>query len=269
MNGTRMNDSRMNTAHRQGDSRIRFDWGLRGAAAIAEGADVAVVVDVLSFTTTLSVALDEGIDVLPYRWRDDTAEAYAAAHDAVLAAGRQEMTPGAVSLSPGTIRSARTVERLVLPSPNGSSIAYDLDSRASTCLGASLRNFHAVGEWIARHHPTAVVAVVAAGEKWPDGSLRPAVEDLWGAGAVIAELVGAHGFGSLSPEAEQARAAWDVVAGRVTSVLQDCASGRELAQIGFARDVEIASEVRSSDCVPVLVDHRFVDADSPSFADGS
>ncbi|MGN5240469.1 MULTISPECIES: 2-phosphosulfolactate phosphatase [unclassified Rhodococcus (in: high G+C Gram-positive bacteria)] len=259
----------MNTAHRQRDSRIRFDWGLRGAAAIAEGADVAVVVDVLSFTTTLSVALDAGIDVLPYRWRDETAAAHAAAHDAVLAVGRRDATPGEVSLSPGTIRSVRNVERMVLPSPNGSSIAYDLDSRASTCLGASLRNSHAVAEWIARHHPTAVVAVVAAGEKWPDGSLRPAVEDLWGAGAVIAELVETFGPESLSPEADQARCAWVAVADRVAGALRDCASGRELAQIGFARDVEIASEVRSSDCVPVLIDHRFVDADSPSFADGS
>ena len=41
-----------NTASRR--TRVRFDWGPTGAAAIAAGADVAVVVDVLSFTTTLS-----------------------------------------------------------------------------------------------------------------------------------------------------------------------------------------------------------------------
>lgn len=256
----------MNTTHRQFDSRIRFDWGATGAAAIADTADVAVVVDVLSFTTTLSVALDAGIDVLPYRWRDDTAADYAAAHDAALAVRRSEGTEGTVSLSPGTIRAARGIDRLVLPSPNGSSIAYTLQSATSICLGASLRNFHAVAEWITRHHPTAVVAVVAAGEKWPDGSLRPAVEDLWGAGAVIAELVETCGPQSLSPEAEQARCAWAAVADRVTGALRDCASGRELASIGFADDVAIASEVRGSTCVPALHDHRFVDASSTGCA---
>lgn len=160
-----MTGTRMNAAHRQLDFRIRFDWGLSGAAAIAEGADVAVVVDVLSFTTTLSVALDAGIDILPYRWRDKTAATYAAAHDAVLAVGRNDAAAGAVSLSPGTIRSARDIRQLVLPSPNGSSISYALQSATSTCVGASLRNFHAVAAWLARHHPAAVVAVVAAGEK--------------------------------------------------------------------------------------------------------
>jgi len=32
------------------------------------------------------------------------------------------------------------------------------------------------------------VMVVAAGERWPNGSLRPAAEDLWGAGAVLHTL---------------------------------------------------------------------------------
>ena len=49
---------------------IRFDWGLQGAIAISAGAAAVVVVDVLSFTTTLSVALDAGIEVFPYRFRD-------------------------------------------------------------------------------------------------------------------------------------------------------------------------------------------------------
>ncbi len=53
---------------RQSGFYLRFDWGPQGAIAISSGA-VAVVVDVLSFTTTLSVAADLGVDVLPYRLR--------------------------------------------------------------------------------------------------------------------------------------------------------------------------------------------------------
>jgi hypothetical protein len=53
------------------------------------GALVAVV-DVLSFTTSVTVAADRGITVLPYRWRDSTAVQYAEQHAAALAVGRSE-----------------------------------------------------------------------------------------------------------------------------------------------------------------------------------
>ena len=80
----------MNPQHQQLAHRVRFDWGPTGAAAVAEGVDVAVVVDVLSFTTTLCVAVERGITVLPYRWKDDRAAAYAEELDATLAVGRLE-----------------------------------------------------------------------------------------------------------------------------------------------------------------------------------
>jgi hypothetical protein len=45
--------------------RVRCDWGPSGADAVGPGASIIAVVDVLSFTTTLTVAADLGIaDVL-------------------------------------------------------------------------------------------------------------------------------------------------------------------------------------------------------------
>ncbi len=173
----------VNIAHRQVSASVRYDWGLTGATAIGESADVAVVVDVLSFTTTVTVALDAGIAVLPFRWGDHVAaERYARQHDAALAVGRARAAAGQISLSPASIRHAPPPARLVLPSPNGSTIAYELADRAGTCLAASLRNAAAVATWITERHDPAITtaAVIAAGERWPDGSLRPAVEDLWG-----------------------------------------------------------------------------------------
>jgi dihydrofolate reductase len=77
--------SEQRDAHRQIGYRLRMEWGLIGAAAISAGCDIAVVVDVLSFTTALSVAANRGIIVFPYPWRDERAESFAADHDATLA----------------------------------------------------------------------------------------------------------------------------------------------------------------------------------------
>jgi 2-phosphosulfolactate phosphatase len=114
----------MLAAHRQLDHALRFDWGLRGAEATAAEAAVAVVVDVLSFTTTLSVAIDAGIEVLRYPWNDGGAQDYAPLHGATLAVDRSRAGPGEISLSPQSLRTASPPARLVLPSPNGSTIAY-------------------------------------------------------------------------------------------------------------------------------------------------
>jgi len=250
----------VNRAWTQGEYRVRFDWGPAGAEAVGAGAAVVAVVDVLSFTTTLSVAVDGGIAVRPYRWRDESAERVARESDAVLAVGRrQAVRPGQVSLSPATVRRSAGIERLVLPSPNGATIAAGLATAGATVIGVSLRNAAAAAVWASRRD--GAVAVVAAGERWPDGSLRPAVEDLWGAGAFLDALV-RRGAGPLSPEAEVALAAYRGI-DSLGAALAACASGRELHEHGFPEDVAIAAEVGASATVPVLVDGWFVADSSP------
>jgi 2-phosphosulfolactate phosphatase len=240
------------------DYRFCFDWALAGASALTADArpdDVAVVVDVLSFTTTLTVALERGITVHPFPWAAAEAPAYAARHGAVLARGRREgLASGEISLSPASFENATGVERVVLPSPNGSSIAFALADTCVTVVGASLRNASAVAAWVAARGGR--VSVVAAGERWPDGSLRPAVEDLWGAGAVLAAL----GRDGASPEARAAAAAYDAVRGELSTALPACVSGRELVDGGFGRDVDLAAAVDVSRVVPMLRDGAFVAA---------
>lgn len=242
----------------QSRHRLRFDWAGQGAAAVAHGADVAVVVDVLSFTTALSVAADRGVVVLPYPLDADGAAAHAAERDALLAVPRADAGPGDVSLSPASLRRCDGAPRVVLPSPNGSAVSFALRGGGCTVVGACLRNADAVARWVAAHHGTgARVAVVAAGERWPDGSLRPCVEDLWGAGAVLAALAD-HGLSAPSPEARVAVAAWREVEGREHEALAACASGAELADAGYAVDVEVAAEAGQGHAVPVLDDDAFV-----------
>ncbi len=243
--------------HDQAAYAVRLEWGLPGAVLLGPGAGATVVVDVLSFTTTLSVALDRGARVFPYRWADESAAAYAAEHDAVLAAGRRAVGPGGVSLSPGSVRAAGSLDRLVLPSPNGSTICAELAGSGTAVYAAALRNRHAVAAALVEVlRDGGSVALVPAGEKWADGSLRPAVEDLWGAGSVAAALQDA-GVGRLSEEAAAAAAAYRAVQGREEAALLACSSGRELADSGFAEDVLIAAEADSSSVVPRLRDGVF------------
>ncbi|MFD7060409.1 2-phosphosulfolactate phosphatase [Streptomyces sp. NPDC059906] len=239
---------------------VRFEWGPTGAQRLAPGVSCLVVVDVLSFTTSVTVAVESGTCVFPYPWRDETASAFAGQMAAELAVGRRAATTTSPwSLSPAALRRAPFTPRLVLPSPNGSAIAAAADG--STVVAGCLRNATALGRWLALHGygtPAHPVAVIAAGERWPDGSLRPALEDLLGAGAIIAELQ-AQGVGPLSPEAAAARTCFErnPDVGRAVAT---CSSGLELAQGGFADDVAIASKVGDSKTVPVLIDRAFTRA---------
>jgi 2-phosphosulfolactate phosphatase len=238
----------MTSPYVQDGHQVRFDWGPAGARVIGRYAQLVAFVDVLSFTTTLNVAVERDIAVYPYRWRDETAVAYARDRRATLAVGRSEVTgPGQVSLSPSTIRDAIGLERLVLPSPNGSAIAHDLATAGASVIGVCLRNFQAAARWTAHHHNESVIAVVAAGERWPDGTLRPAVEDLWGAGAYISALFD-QGISARSPEADAAVAAY----GNRTQELTETASGRELIAYGHPDDVAVAAELNASTAVPLL-----------------
>jgi 2-phosphosulfolactate phosphatase len=251
------------TVHRQLPFTVRFEWGLDGARAIASGADLAVVVDVLSFTTCVSVAVDRGAVVFPYPWEDAGAEDFAKHHGALLAGPRGG---GGLSLSPSTLRDARTLDRVVLPSPNGSSIVHKLAQDVPLIAAVSLRNAAATADWVAAElPPDAVVAVIAAGERWPGGSLRPAVEDQIGAGAFIAGLAAAgrggftpeDGREGFAPEAGAAMAAFNASEPRLREALRGCSSGRELIGAGYAHDVEIAAELDAGFAVALLRDGAF------------
>lgn len=231
-------------------TRVGLEWGLVGAG----DPDCAVVVDVLSFTTTVSVALDHGAEVLPLPWQHESAAAFAREQRATLALGRRAaVAGGGVSLSPTSVREAAALERLVLPSPNGSAISHRLATTGCTVVAACLRNAGAVAGWISEQRP-ATVAVIAAGERRADGSLRPALEDLLGSGAVLDGLADDM---ELTPDAQAARAAFRDARDDLLDRLLGCPSGEELVAGGFRRDVEVAAELDSSAVVPVLADGAF------------
>lgn len=64
---------------------IELVWGLNGAKAVCKPGDIAVVHDILSFSSTVSLAVKAGINIYPYPWRDGRAERFAQTKHAELA----------------------------------------------------------------------------------------------------------------------------------------------------------------------------------------
>ncbi len=247
----------------QAGFEYRFDWGPDGLRTLAPISEVVVIVDVLRFTSAVSAAVEGGSTVFPYRWADDGARAYAAERDAQLA-GRREN--GEISLSPTDLLAVTTPLRVVLPSPNGSALSFAaLEHGATHVLAGCLRNATATAR-LARElaGPSGAVAVVAAGERWhgATGPIRPAVEDLLGAGAILAALDPAAALSApcCSPEAAAARAAFVSARPRLHEAIAGCGSGRELISRGWADDVATCAALDVTDHGARLLDDAYVRA---------
>ena len=203
-------------------------------------ADVTIVVDVFSFTTCVDIAAARGAAILPYAWADATAGEFARVHDAELAGKRRHMR---YSLAPSSYVAAPEGLRCVLPSPNGAQVTLAAARTVPLILAGSLRNARAIAR--AAQERGRSFNVIPAGERWRDGSLRLALEDWLGAGAILRSLPG-----SRSPEADSAIALFERHRDTLVATLDQCASGRELDERGHDQDKFLAGALDVSVCVP-------------------
>ena len=224
----------------QAEFDVRLEWGEQGVYFLAPVCDVVIIVDILSFSTSVEIATSRGAIIYPYRWRDETAQEFAKSIGAELAGKSRDAN---FSLSPQSMMDIPKGTKLVLPSPNGATLTLTT-GRTPTFAGC-LRNAQAVAEFAQKYGDR--IAVIPAGERWQDGTLRPSFEDLIGAGAIIHSL-----NGNCSPEALAAVSAFQTVKKDLATLLYECGSGKELIERGFEQDVLIASELNVSNCVPLF-----------------
>ena len=217
---------------------MRCEWGPVAPRALA-GCRTFIVVDVLSFTTCVSIAAAAGASIFPAHSPEDAA-GLASRHGAALAGARG----AGYSLSPASLVAAPAGLRLVLPSPNGSVVSLEAQARGHVLAGC-LRNQSAVAARAAALGGP--FAVIPAGERWPDGTLRPAFEDTIAAGAIASRLPGTR-----SPETAAAVAAFEASAQDLLAALRACASGRELIEKGFPEDVDLAAQLDADAAAPEL-----------------
>lgn len=246
--------------HEQVGFAYRLGWGHDGLVALAPECDVLVIVDVLRFCSAVSAAVEAGATVDPFPWDDPRAGEHAERVGAALAGRR---APGAPSLSPTDLLRSRPGERIVLPSPNGAALAVEAAERSVPfVLAGCLRNASATARRAAALAHGGSIGVVAAGERWhaPDGPLRPAAEDLIGAGAVLHALdpAGSMSAPACDPEARAARAAFLDARPSLHELLAATESGRELVERGDGDDVETAAALDATTLAAQLVDGSFV-----------
>lgn len=230
------------------------EWGPNAVALLRERVGLIVIVDVLSFCTAVDVATARGALVHPRAWTDGPdalaeAEAEAARMGALLA--RPRGTAGApYSLSPASLADIPPTARLILPSVNGARLS--LACGDTPVMAGCLRNAGAVGEAARGFAGGRDIAVIPAGERWPDGSLRPAIEDWLGAGAIIA----ATGL-PCAAEAAVAREAFLAARADLPHLVRTSASGRALIETGYGGDVDMALDLDASDGAPLLMDGAY------------
>ena len=233
----------MSDVYSQDGFSCRLEWGRHGARRSVERGDALVVVDTLSFSTSVVTAVTNGALIYPCA-DDEDPHAIAAQVGAEVAAHRLEAREkGGYSLSPTTMETIPPNTRLVVGSLNGSTCArYARD--CDTLIVGALVNAEAVARAVQR-------LVDAGGERWStpneDGELRFALEDALGAGAVLSYV-----RGEKSPEARLCEAAFRDARDDLERVLLECGSGRELVEKGFGEDVIAAARLNRYAIAPRL-----------------
>jgi 2-phosphosulfolactate phosphatase len=236
----------MTTLFDQNEFDIRCEWGAPGVTLLAPLSDAVVIVDVLSFSTCVDVAVGRGATVYPYARYDESALTYAESLEAILA--YKDRAVG-YSLSPTSLMSLPADTKLVLPSPNGATLSL-LTGDTPTYAGC-VRNAQSIAQHV--QQTAQRISIIPAGERWPSrGEIRFALEDILGAGAIIHYLQGTK-----SPEALAAEAVFLRYRDDLTATLQALGSGKELVEKGTPHDVVLASQLNVSTAAPRLIDKAY------------
>lgn len=195
----------------QANYQVRLEWGMPGLERLAP-AHVVVVVQTLGLSARTIGAAEQGET-------DEAVTSHAADSVALAAAAR------GAHVVVGGIRNAAAVAAHVLAVQHARA---DRTSIAVVAVGQS-------------SEPTAADAA----------DMRFAVEDLLGAGAVIAAL-GDLGIDHASPDAAVAAEGFRALRGAVRHLLTASGTGRLLADTGERDTVLAAAERDAASVVPVL-----------------
>ena len=220
---------------------------------LREGGKVAVVLDILLATTTITAALSEGAEeVIPVL--DVTEGMNVAAgmkQETFVLAGEINGKPieGCVYPIPSRIRELIDGRKLILTTTNGT-VALRKSACASKVYISSLLNNRAVAESVKGEAET--VIVVCSGNS---GELS--LEDFYGAGHFI-DCLTDHDQWNMTDSAKAALHFYRGASGSAFDILSSSRVGRLFARHGLAEDLEFASQIDMEAVVPILKNGRAV-----------
>ncbi|MCS0673799.1 2-phosphosulfolactate phosphatase [Cytobacillus firmus] len=220
---------------------------------LREGIKVAVVLDILLATTTITSALSEGAaEVIPVL--DVTEGMNVAAGmkpETFVLAGEIHGKPieGCVYPIPSRIREVIDGRKLILTTTNGT-VALRKSASASKVYISSLLNNRAVAEYVKGEAET--VIVVCSGNS---GELS--LEDFYGAGHFI-DCLTDHDQWEMTDSAKAALHFYRSASGSAFDILSSSRVGRLFARHGLAEDLEFASQTDMEGIVPILNNGRAV-----------
>ena len=153
-------------------SQVHVEWGRAGLEQAAARGDGIVIVDVLSFSTLVTLVTERGASVCALAPEAITElggrAAVAERFGAHVAGETRDDVTARVTLSPASAVRVEAGDRLVIPSLNGGTLTSKASSAPFAIVGC-LRNCVAVGRFVAAALRLALVervTIVAAGEQW-------------------------------------------------------------------------------------------------------
>lgn len=219
----------------------------------------AVIIDVLRATTTIAAALSRGATaVYPVADIDEARQRVAGLEGAILGGERGGLPPEGFHAgnSPFEYTAELVAGRpLLFTTTNGTlAIARALEAGAARLATGALVNARSVARWAVRQGMP--LTLVCAGTEG-----RFTLEDVVGAGCIIAECESVHPNITLTDAAVAARHLWNRYAEEPVRSFDDSAHGRRLRQLGFKGDLEYCAAVNELDLTPEWTGDRLVSAD--------
>jgi 2-phosphosulfolactate phosphatase len=222
---------------------------------------IAIIIDVLRATTTMTAALEGNVTAVFPALTIDDAFAIRTVRPGVLLCGEREgfrIEGFDYGNSPVAIREAPVQGReIVLTTTNGTR-AVIAARNAKHIVAGAIRNASATAEYVSQYIKAGIndeageiegIVVVCSGTNG-----RFSVDDVYAAGLVVAKL------GRIAEVmSDSAHASLALVSKSVSDVVnrRTCRHVRLLEDIGFGMDVEYAFQVDTSDIVPIFINDAF------------
>lgn len=219
----------------------------------------AAIIDVLRATTTIAVALQRGAEaVYPVADLDEARRLAQGQDGAILGGERGGLRPEGFHAgnSPFEYTTELVAGRPVLfTTTNGTlAIARALEAGAERLATGALVNARSVAQWaIEKGAPLTLVCAGTEG--------RFTLEDVVGAGCIIAECERISPNAELTDAAVAARHLWERYAEEPLRSFDDSSHGRRLRALGFSEDLLFCADVNRLAITPVWTGERLVPAD--------